>query len=303
MELIIAFAIILSCYSVFAFIVAYKVLRTERLGYEDIWEFDKALNNLPDEIRDIPYESHYLVNEGGLKLHARLFYADIKTDKFVFLNHGNTCVYTGMLKYVDMLKGFGLNVFAPDHRGRGESDGKYNSFGYYEYKDCLLWLEYLRKIRPDAQIAVMGESMGGAVSLLMAQNRDDIELVISDCAFHNAYCSVRDVLVSKLGKAGVIFMPMVNLLMKLVNKVNLIDVDAAAAIKNIGVPVLLIHGEKDTKVKVESAYLLHEKNPDNEIEIFEDAEHANCIGSDPGKYYNLIKSFLIHKGFIEDETD
>jgi len=304
MEIVFIFlGIIILSYLVIGIIISLKVIKTERLSYGDIWEFDKKLNDLSDDIRNIPYKSFKIQSDEGLTLHARLFEAEEKTKKYVFLNHGNTCVYTGMLKYIDMLKGLKFNVFAPDHRGRGESGGDRNTFGYFEHKDSLKWLDFLFKYDSEAEVALMGESMGGTISLLMAAHDDRIKLVIEDCGFYNAYDSVKHVLVSILGFLGKMILPVVSLMMLLLNKARLNDVNAEEAIKKIKVPVLIIHGEKDTKVPVKSAYILHNANPDNEIEIFKDAEHANCIGNDKGRYYNIIKTFMTNKGFMDDETD
>lgn len=296
--LMIIIGIILICYITLTIYVSRKVILTEKLSYDSIWEYDKMLNNLPDDIRGLPYQSYQRTNSRGLKLNARLFQVEGECHKYIFLNHGNTCVYTGMLKYIAMLLSMGINVFAPDHSGRGDSEGKYNTYGYYEHKDSLEWLDYLYNIDKDAEVGVMGESMGGTISLLMASQDDRLKLVIEDCGFHNAYESVRYITGKKIGFLSKIIMPLVNLILYLTTGARLKSVDAIRAVDKIKIPLLIIHGMKDDKVLPESAFLIHDANPDNEIEIFEDAEHAQCYGSDRERYKNIISSFMERKGMI-----
>lgn len=277
--------------------VSFKVIKIDRLSYDEIWKFDKELNNLSDDIRDIPYESFYKINKRGLKLHARLFKAEVLTNKYIFLNHGNSCVYTGMLKYINMYLDMGYNVFAPDHMGRGESEGKYNTYGYYEHQDSLEWLDYLYQLDESAEIGVVGESMGGTISLLMASKDRRIKFVIDDCGFHNAYDSVRYVTAMKIGILSNIVTPLVNLMIFLVTRANIKKVDVLSIIDKIMVPVLIIHGMKDVKVLPESSFLIHDANPDNELEIFSEGQHAQCFSADNEKYKSIISSFLERKGF------
>jgi len=274
-------------YLIFAVVISYKVLSTERLSYEEIWEFDKHLNDLDDRLLELPYSSLFMEGDKNIKLHARLFEAPVKTHKYILLNHGNSCVYTGMLKYISVLRELGINVLAPDHRGRGESGGALNSFGYYEYRDSLKWLDKLFELDPAAQVAVMGESMGGAISLMMGAQDDRIKLVIEDCGFYNAYDSVRFILIKKLGRLlGEMLMPLVNLFLYLASGARLRRMDAAHAAAKMSMPLLVIHGREDTKVPVYNAFIIHKANPSGELEIFERAEHANCIGSERDRYIN-----------------
>lgn len=282
----------------FIIYISYKVIKPIRLSYHDIWEYDKSLNSLNEDIRNIDYAIFQLKNNRKLKLNARLFKAKVSTNKYIFLNHGNTCVYTGMLKYISTLIDLGYNVFAPDHSGRGESEGKINTYGYYEHKDSLRWLEFLYEMDKDAVVGVMGESMGGIISLLMAAHDNRLKFVIEDCGFYNAYESVKYVLSARIGGLASMLMPIIGFVYKIIG-VNLKSVDARVAVKNIKVPVLIIHGIEDSKVSVENAHIIHDANTNNQLEIF-NAEHAQCYGSDKDRYTNIIKTF-IERGFEEDE--
>lgn len=287
---------ITALYLLIGITLSVMVFKTERLPYSKIWKYDKILNNLDDRLRDISHIDYVRYNKRGMKLYARLFCPLRQTNEYIFLNHGNTCVYTGMLKYIDVLLNMGFNVFAPEHRGRGASDGIINTFGYLEHKDCLDWLDYLYELDSNAEVIVMGESMGGTISLLMTAKDKRIKAVIEDCCFSNAYYAVRDIMRSKLGIIAGIFMPIINMSMILLTGKSLKVVDAVKAIKDIKVPVLIIHGAKDSKVNVANAHKIHKANTKNRIEIFNDAEHANCIGNDKERYVKILNSFLNMKG-------
>lgn len=54
----------------------------------------------------------------------------------------------------------------------------------------------------------------------------------------------------------------------------LLDTDLRKLLKDINIPVLILHGEKDQIVSVKLAEFLAENIPDTKLHIFENAGHA-----------------------------
>ncbi|WP_299126621.1 alpha/beta fold hydrolase [uncultured Winogradskyella sp.] len=48
----------------------------------------------------------------------------------------------------------------------------------------------------------------------------------------------------------------------------------ASAVKQIQIPMLIIHGNNDTSVSINEAYELHQWNPNSQLEIIENADHV-----------------------------
>jgi pimeloyl-ACP methyl ester carboxylesterase len=78
----------------------------------------------------------------------------------------------------------GFHVLAYDSRCHGESEGNFFSLGYYERRDVLGAVDYLksRGFAPGS-IGVLGFSMGAASALLAAADSTDISAVVADSSF------------------------------------------------------------------------------------------------------------------------
>ena len=80
---------------------------------------------------------------------------------------------------------------------------------------------------------------------------------------------------------------------------NLYDVDFKAikpveAVKEITVPVFIIHGDKDAMVSVEHAYRLAEacQNPDSLLWVVPEAAHSSAYIERPEEYVNKVLAFF-----------
>jgi len=78
-----------------------------------------------------------------------------------------------------------------DFRGHGESEGKYSSLGYYERRDLIAAIEYLKQ-RGETKIGAIGFSMGGTVALMVAAEIPELAAVVAE----SPYVSFTDVVTS-----------------------------------------------------------------------------------------------------------
>jgi len=85
----------------------------------------------------------------------------------------------------------GYNVLMFDFRGHGESEGKYSSLGYYERRDLIAAIEYLKQ-RGETKIGAIGFSMGGTVALMVAAEIPELAAVVAE----SPYVSFTDVVTS-----------------------------------------------------------------------------------------------------------
>ncbi|MEX2425384.1 MAG: alpha/beta fold hydrolase [Thermomicrobiaceae bacterium] len=77
----------------------------------------------------------------------------------------------------------GFAVMLIDFRGSGRSNGDMVTMGHRETDDARLALEWIARETPDAQIGVLGYSMGGSVALVLAATDERVGAVVSDSAF------------------------------------------------------------------------------------------------------------------------
>jgi hypothetical protein len=102
----------------------------------------------------------------------------------VLVVHGGSSDRKGSLDHARMLERHGYGVLVYDARGRGESDGSENNYGWDWAKDVAGALAFL-KGRADVdpqRIGAVGISTGADVLIEVAAQRDDVAALVTDGA-------------------------------------------------------------------------------------------------------------------------
>ena len=165
----------------------------------------------------------------------------------VVLLHGWGANAGIMLPLAEPLYRAGFNVLLVDARGHGRSpaDG-YSAMPKFA-EDAGAAVEWLHA-HSNGRIALMGHSVGAAAVLLEASRRDDIAAVISVASFAHPEALMQRWL-AKLH----IPRPVARAVLRYIEWVIGYRFEAIApvnTIRNIRVPVLLVHGDKDRAVPV-----------------------------------------------------
>jgi len=198
-----------------------------------------------------------------------------------------------MLGIVKDLVSYGYNVLMFDMRGHGESDGKHISAGYYERNDLLGAIDYIRQCSIESKIGVLGFSMGAAASLMAAPESEEIDAVVAD----SAYADIVSIIESEFSKRSNLpkfFIPIILSIAKKIYEIDFTAIKPEEAVREIPVPVFIIHGEQDDTVPVQHAYRLKEasQNPDSKLWIVPEAQHANSYLVRPAEYKERVISFF-----------
>jgi uncharacterized protein len=123
----------------------------------------------------------------GLRLAG--WYSPSRNGAAVLLVHGGGGDRTGPLRHARMLARHGYGVLLYDARGRGESEGSPNGYGWEWTKDvagALGFLEHRPDVAPD-RIGALGISTGADVLLEAAATRTDIRALVTDGAAAGSY--------------------------------------------------------------------------------------------------------------------
>ena len=134
----------------------------------------------------LPYEDVFFPTEDGAAWHGWFLpSADGRPAHATVLHlHGNAANISGHYEFIRWLPGAGYHVLTFDYRGYGRSAGRVSR--RRTLSDAAAALDYLRT-RPDVRsdrIVVFGQSIGGAVAVLLAaRRRDQIRAVAVDSAF------------------------------------------------------------------------------------------------------------------------
>lgn len=196
----------------------------------------------------------------------------------------------------------GFDVLLVTHRACGESEGKYITFGINERQDALGWAEYMdERYSGNLPIFLHGLSMG-ATTVMMASNLSLPERVVglvADCGFTTPYD-----IIAHCGKQWfkVPAFPMVDLLSlvsKAITGCGYRDCSTLDALAERSLPVLLIHGGRDTFVP---AYVTEgndaaARNCKGKL-IVPEAGHALSYLTDTEGYQKKLIEFMYQTGCL-----
>src|SRR5919108_2072802 len=118
----------------------------------------------------------------GLRLAG--WYRPSRNGAAVLLVHGGGGDRTGPLRHARMLARHGYGVLLYDARGRGESEGSPNGYGWDWTKDvdgAMRFLEHRPEVDP-GRMGALGISTGADVLLDAAAHRRDIRALVTDGA-------------------------------------------------------------------------------------------------------------------------
>jgi alpha/beta superfamily hydrolase len=138
------------------------------------------------------YESVSFRSSDGLRLSG--WYVPSKNRAAVVLVHGGGGDRTGAVRHARLLARHGYGVLLYDSRGRGESEGSPNAFGWGWPKDVAGALAFLGG-RPgvDAnRIGGLGLSTGADVLIEVAAGRRELKAVVADGATAASFADYRN---------------------------------------------------------------------------------------------------------------
>ena len=247
----------------------------------------KITTNLEPSDLGLKYEEITFESTDGIKL-SGWFIPNNKTKATIIVMHGYPADKANLLGIAQFLaKDF--NVFLFDFRSFGRSEGLFTTAGYLEKNDLLGAIEYLEKEKNMTKIGLYGFSLGGAVALMA--NHENVRAIVTDSAYaklshmvekmYSAFFILRYPLVYLTKLYGILFL-----------KINIDDVSPLDDIKNMKIPILLIHAQKDSQIPVNEAYLLHNANKKTELWIVENADHGMTHSINPEKYEKRVVGFF-----------
>lgn len=271
-------------------IVIYPKKKSYEKGYIDQI---KRLN-LEDYYNYLPKEEIILKSTYGYNIKG-LFIPNGNSKKCIIICHGITANLNYSVKYIKPFYSRGYSIFIYDHRNHGLSGGNYTSMGYYEKYDLKTCVDFIfNKLGADTTLGVLGESMGAGTVLQYCAIDNRASFCIEDCG----YSDVFDLFKYRLKEDYKINFPplmyMANLMMKIKYGWTFKAASPIKYIKDIEIPILFIHGDKDDYVPTYMVYDLYNAKSKGfkDIYVAKNAKHAEAFLIDPVKYDEIIDNFL-----------
>ncbi len=245
-----------------------------------IFHPDRGNDSITPDAYGIDYDDVTFRTEDGLNLHGWFVPGkksspdeDLHTLLWFHGNAGNINHRLGNLKMLH--ERVPVNVFIIDYRQYGRSEGKISEKGtYIDARAALAYLHSRKEINQE-KIIFFGRSLGSAVAVELALNEKCRALILE-----TPFTSILE-----MGKKLYPFLP-VSLLLKT-------KYDSLAKIRNIKVPILVMHGDKDTLVPFEHGKRLYDMaNEPKEFYTIPGAGHndTHIVGGD--EYFDVIKNFV-----------
>ena len=211
----------------------------------------------------------------GSQLHGWFLPAVSAAKGTVLHLHGNAANISNHLPLVSWLPARGYNVLMIDYRGFGRSEGKPSLDGIVD--DAAAALAYLRT-RPgvDAtRLILLGQSIGGATALrLLARDAGGVRLGVIDSAFASYRGIARD------ATAGGPLAPVAALTVGVLPGP---DKDPITALKSIRVPLIFVHGARDSIIAAVNSEKLHAAATGSQHWSVPDAMHIAALAQ-PGSW-------------------
>lgn len=169
----------------------------------------------------------------------------------------------------------GANLLIFDYRGYGESEGTASEQG--TYLDSRAVIEYLvsRFDVDEQRIVYLGHSLGAAVAVELALTRPPAAVVLV-----SPFASVRD-----MASATLPFPPVGWLVRN--------HYDNLTRIRQLRLPVLVLHGDQDEIVPISQGQKLYEAaNEPKRFQVLEGAAHNDTYEVGGEQYWGTIEEFL-----------
>jgi len=188
----------------------------------------------------------------------------------------------------------GFNVLTFDFHGHGADHGAPVTLGFREVQDLFGALDYAHTRVEDAQIGVIGFSMGASVAILVTARRQDVRAVVADSPFatHEDIVTHAIERVTRLPGRQVARLADTFLNWRAGYRhrdVRPIDEVAAIAPR----PLLIIHGSADRTIPVEHAYRVYAAaGAPKELWIGEGADHCGTYFLDRPAYCARVVAFF-----------
>ncbi len=194
----------------------------------------------------------------------------------------------------DFLCDSGCSVLYAEQRGQGSSGGKYMGLGALERLDCVDWARWAEKQAAGLPIYLAGVSMG-ATTVLMAAGvglPDSVHGILADCGFTSPQDIGRHILEKNLHLSSDRRISTADSMCRRKNAMGICGCSAVEAVRKNKLPVLFVHGAKDSFVPVSMTYENYNAcAAPKELLIVPEADHGMSYYLEPERYQEAVRAF------------
>ena len=236
----------------------------------------------------------------GVRLVATRIKHHEGNDKIAVCCHGYGATFRGMQRHARLFFDRGFDVVLPTMRGHGGSGGKVG-MAWLDRFDLSRWVDLLvDKYGKQAQIVLLGVSMGGATVVGVAGMTPpkQVKFVVDDCGFSSQ--SEQYLHVARHSRIKPLATFVFNSGVKLIHGYSPADADFTQFARKMTVPALFVHGAADRVVPVDHCKKLFEacSSQDKRLLTVDAADHTFALAVDETAYTAAVDS-LIDKYIVD----
>lgn len=222
----------------------------------------------------LTYRDVWLHSGDGIKLHGWFMPSPRPSGLTLLLLHGNAGNISHRMDKYRLLLGLGVNVFAFDYRGYGNSTGSPSEAGLYRDADAAYhYLTRQRGIAPQ-QLLLYGESLGSAIAVDLASRVPSGGVILEE-----AFTSAADV-----AQQMYPFLPMRWLVR---SKFDTLD-----KISRIDAPLLILHSRDDELFPLSYGQrLLAAARPPKQLVVLRGG-HNDAFVTSAARYQAALQKFF-----------
>lgn len=256
--------------------------------------YKNAMIPLLQKMEQTPYEEVSIQSQDGISLCGRLYLFCPDAPLMIFFHgyHG-TFLWDGLGSFRLCQKNH-INLLVVDERSHGKSAGQIITFGIRECRDVKCWTEYAAKRFPGKKLILSGVSMGSA-SVMMASALSlpsSTIALICDCGY-TAPAEIIKETIHSLHLPVSICYALLYFGALIFGHFNLNSLSAVSAVKQAQIPILFIHGEKDSVVPTKMCDELYDACTSRKKKlIITNSQHAVNAMADFDSYEKEILNFL-----------
>jgi hypothetical protein len=242
-------------------------------------------DGLPEGVQ----ETDLSVDDGGKPQHIHAWWwpAEDANAPAVLYLHGSRWNLTGQAFRIEELHDFGFSVLAIDYRGFGKSDGKLPSETTV-YQDARVAWKRLAELEPDPERRyIYGHSLGGAVAIDLAawlseqSWKSGAAAPVHGLIVESSFTTLADI-------AEALTSPWLPVRLLLSQKF-----DSLSKIRELRMPVLIVHGSGDSYVPSRFSEELYAAAPEpKKLLLVDGATHNNCMRVGSAAYRAALADFF-----------
>jgi len=254
----------------------------------------RTLPTEPPSNRGIPYEEVSVTTEDGFSLAG--WFIPSQNGAVVIAQHGLFGHRDNMLDDAELLYQHGYGVLLSSFRAHDVNEGELVTYGKNEVKDMEAWYQLLltRTDIDHDRIGILGESMGGMVTIFYSAQNTHIRAVVLHSAAPSIDAAANKAIEHYFNLPPFPFVPLTIWWGEQMAGFDSSQIDATRMIGQISPrPVLIMMGGQDDTIPAESGQWLYDAaNEPKELWYLPEAGHHGFPEVAPEEYERRVTEFF-----------